>query len=297
MGRCPFKKGARPRGLAPAASSALSECRARRGFFKGTSPHFFLPLFSVLFLSSQPLFSQGHAKNIPWKVGEKFLYDIRWGLITAGEASMEVQGIEEIQISTATPQDKAKVYHIIATAHSTPFVDVFHKVRDKNESWLDVERWVTHRFEQHNQEGKYFLDQIVEYDWKKLKFHNLEEVKGRDPKIEEGILTVPAVDVLSSLYLTRTREFAVGDTFTLDVHSGRDWPLIVKVLKRETIEVDAGEFDCFLVEPFIRERGLFAQKGKKIQVWLTADERKIPVLMKAEIFIGHIRAELIKIKE
>ncbi|MBI1979160.1 MAG: DUF3108 domain-containing protein, partial [Elusimicrobia bacterium] len=58
----------------------------------------------------------------------------------------------------------------------------------------------------------------------------------------------------------------------------------------------AGKFDCFLVEPFIRERGLFIQKGKKLKVWLTADEKKIPVKMRAEVFIGHVSAELTEMK-
>ena len=46
----------------------------------------------------------------------------------------------------------------------------------------------------------------------------------------------------------------------------------------------------------MRERGLFIQKGKKMQVWLTADEKKMPVKMRAEIFIGHVTAELKEIR-
>ena len=255
-----------------------------------------LVIITSLLLNATFLFSDALPKNVPWKAGEKLHFDIRWGLVIAGESTMEIQGIEEIQISTSPTIEKAKAYHFIATAHSTPFVDVFYKVRDKNESWLDIERPLTHRFEQHNQEGKYILDQTVVYDWKNMKFHNTELVKGRDPKNEDGTLTLPAVDVLSSLYLTRAKTLTEGAEFSLDVHSGRDWPLLVKVLKREKVKVAAGEFDCFMVEPFIKERCLFVQKGKKLQVWLTADERKIPVLMKAEIFIGHIKAELTKIE-
>lgn len=187
---------------------------------------------------------------------------------------------------------KVKAYHFVATANSNQFVDLFYKVRDVNESWLDSAEWISHRFEQHNQEGKYILDQIVDYDWRSKRFKNVENVKGRQPKVEEGELTIPAVDTLSSLYLARTKKLNVGEEFTLDVHSGRNWPLIVKVLKREKVKVAAGTFDCFLVEPFLRERGIFIQKGKKLQVWMTADERKMPVMMRAEIFIGHVSAEL-----
>ncbi|MBI4218057.1 MAG: DUF3108 domain-containing protein [Elusimicrobia bacterium] len=259
---------------------------------------FFFASF-IFFVAPIPKLSaqdSAHPASVPWAAGEKLTYDIQWGFITAGQATLEVEGVQELQISTTDPQHKVPVYHIVATAHSNAFIDAFYKVRDKNESWMDTREWISHRFEQHNQEGKYILDQTVEFDWKNKRFRNLELVKGREPKREEGDLTIPAVDTLSSLYVTRARTFQVGEDFTLEVHSGRNWPLVVKVLKRETVKVPAGKFDCFLVEPFIRERGLFIQKGKKLKVWLTADEKKIPVKMRAEVFIGHVSAELTEMK-
>lgn len=227
---------------------------------------------------------------VPWVIGEKFIFEIGYGLVKAGEATIELQKTEDLVLSSGTVRRTA--YHIVATAHSNSFVDVFYKVRDRNESWLDIEHWVTHRFEQHNQEGKYILDQSVEYDWKNGWFKNTEAVKGRPVKYEEGELKIPAVDTLSSLFVARAKTLSVGDEFTMEVHSGTNWPLTVKVLRREKVKVPAGKFDCFVVEPFLRERGLFIQKGKKLQVWLTADQRRIPVKMTAEIFIGKVSAEL-----
>ena len=53
---------------------------------------------------------------------------------------------------------------------------------------------------------------------------------------------------------------------------------------------------CYRVEPVLRERGIFISKGKKLEVWLTADARHMPVLMRSEIFIGHVSAELVRQK-
>lgn len=231
---------------------------------------------------------------VPWNVGEKLSFKIKVGIIPAGRATMEVRDIQEIRPSTANPAFTASVYHIVATAKSNKFVDVFYKVRDRNESWLDREKLITHRFEQHNHEGKYVLDQIITYDWIGKWFRSVKNVKGRDPRINDGSLTVPAVDTLSVLYLTRTKDLEAGAEFTMDVHTRKAWPLVLKVIKRETVKVEAGKFDCYLVEPFMREKGIFVQKGKRIRVWLTADERRMPVLMKAEIFIGHVSAELVE---
>ncbi len=248
----------------------------------------------VTFLLSPAVFAQVSASNpntASWTVGEKLVFEIKWGVVVAGEAVLEVPDLSEIEAGLANKK-KVWAYHFLATAKSNSFVDFFYKVRDRNDSWLDRDEWVTHRFEQHNQEGKYILEQTVDYDWVAKRFKNVEKVKGREPKLEEGDLTIPAVDTLSSLYLCRAKNLEVGKEYTFDVHSGRNWPLVLKVIRKETIKVTAGKFECLLVEPFLRERGLFIQKGKKMQVWLTADEKKMPVMMRAEIFIGHVSAEL-----
>lgn len=229
--------------------------------------------------------------QVPWKVGEKLSFNIIYGILDAGEATLTVKNVTDVP----ELEPKVQAYHFVATARSTPFVDVFYKVRDRNESWLDTNRWLSHRFEQHNHEGKYILDQVVQFDWRNLHFKDTENVKGRAPKVEEGPLSVPALDTLSVLYAARSRPLKEGEEFSLDVHSGRYWPISVKVLKRETVKVPAGTFDCFLVEPYLRERGLFVQKGKKLWVWMTADDRHIPVKMRAEIFIGSVAAELTRI--
>lgn len=248
---------------------------------------FFLPAILTGSSNAEP--------QVPWKIGERLVFQVSVGVIPAGEGVLEVKELIDFPLGDP-PQKAAKVYHFVATAKSNSFVDVFYKVRDKNDSWLDSEQWIAHRFEQHNQEGKYILEQRVDFDWVNKRFKNEEKVKGRAPKVESGDLLIPAVDTLSSLYLTRLKPLKVGEEFSINVHSGRNYPLLIKVLRRETVKVEAGKFDCFVVEPFLKERGIFIQKGKKLQVWLTADERKIPVMMKAEIFIGHVSAELKEMK-
>ena len=63
--------------------------------------------------------------------------------------------------------------------------------------------------------------------------------------------------------------------------------------RRDTVKVKAGKFDCFVLEPVMREPGIFIHKGKKLEIWVTADERRMPVLMRCDIVIGHISAELV----
>ena len=77
------------------------------------------------------------------------------------------------------------------------------------------------------------------------------------------------------------------------VNREKQYPLVVKVLGKETVKTDAGKFNCWVVEPQFRGEGLFIAKGKSLKVWLTDDEYRMPVKMEAEVFIGSVYAELL----
>jgi hypothetical protein len=103
-------------------------------------------------------------------------------------------------------------------------------------------------------------------------------------------------DILSSFYYVRTLPMEIGSYFDIDNLSDKTvYPLRILIHKKEKIKVPAGEFKCIQVEPVIRGEGIFNQKGR-LKIWLTDDERKIPVLMKSEVFIGSVDAKLVKIK-
>ena len=99
-------------------------------------------------------------------------------------------------------------------------------------------------------------------------------------------------DALSALYYVRTQELKVGGSVWVENFTdGKSYSLEVRVLGRETIEVEAGRFDCVVVEPITGTVGVFKNEGR-LKVWLTDDRVKLPVLMKSKILIGSISAEL-----
>jgi len=55
--------------------------------------------------------------------------------------------------------------------------------------------------------------------------------------------------------------------------------------------VPAGKFDCILVEPVLKSEGVFKSKGS-IYVWVTDDDRRIPVLVKSKVPVGSISVSL-----
>jgi len=226
-----------------------------------------------------------------FKEGEDLVFQIRWGVITGGYATLSVPSIDRI--------DGIPAFHILSEARSTGMVDTFYRVRDKNEAWLDAAQPRSLRYSKTILEGKYSVNEVVELDQTARKFHMTEVRHDKNNAREEKQGEIPAnvLDVLSSLYYVRSLPLEVGKSFTIDVHSGdKTWPLMVKVKKLENVKVKAGKFLCYRVEPMLRERGIFISKGKKLEVWMTADARHMPVLMRSEIFIGHVSAELVQQK-
>lgn len=216
---------------------------------------------------------------------EKLEYEVHWGLLNVGAAHL-------------TSTDAAKVrgrpaYHIVSEAISNNFIDAFHKVRDRNESWMDVETLASFGYLKKQREGGFFRDEWVLFDWGLKKFFANITNKSGEVSRKEGPIPDMVHDVLSSMYYIRCQNLEVGKEYSVAVNTKQTWLLTVKVLKKEKVKTVFGKKECFLVEPFLQE-GLFIQKGKKLQIWMTADERKIPVKMKAEVIIGHISADLVK---
>lgn len=229
-------------------------------------------------------------RNVPntaFSAGEECAFVVKWGVITGGRSSLSIKEIDPIEGRPA--------YHLLSEARSAGVVSTFYKVYDRNDAWLDTQSLTTVRYEKRISEGKYKIEETVLMDQPHGQFHDHSyRIDKNSYEDKTGDLPPNALDVLGSLYFVRTLPLKVGDAFTFDVYSGgKVWPLVVKVLKHEKVKVKAGKFMCYKVEPQMREPGIFVSKGKKLDVWLTDDTYRMPVLMRSEVFIGHVSAELV----
>ena len=140
------------------------------------------------------------------------------------------------------------------------------------------------RFEKHLREGKYTKDLWVVFDQEK----GTAQIDGK----RECTILANAQDVLSSFYYVRTLQLEPGQRIFIPNHdNGKNYAMEVQVHRRERVEVDAGVFDCLVLEPLLLGEAVFKQKGR-LQVWVTDDDLKMPVLMKSEVLVGSIAAVL-----
>jgi hypothetical protein len=216
--------------------------------------------------------------NAAFGVGERLVFDISYGFVTAGEAVMSIPAYDSVS--------GRQSFRVEFTVNSLPSFSWIYKVEDLYLTFIDVEALLPHRFEQHIREGSYKRDFIAEFD---------RERKVATTTEGEYPILSSVQDVLSAFYFFRTLDLSggsVGDTFTLhNFYKDKSYDLLIKILGRQEIEVEAGTFKTVVVEPFVEEGGLFKSEGR-IVIWLSDDELKIPIRVNTEIIIGSIDSEL-----
>lgn len=211
-------------------------------------------------------------------VGERLVYDVGFSFITAGEAVFEVFNADSVH--------GRECYRVAFTVNSVPSFSWIYKVEDRYETTLDGKGVFPWRFTQHVREGKYRYDFAADFD----QLHGIA-------KAGDKVYAVPPYvhDVVSAFYYVRTMDFSkskVGEKYLLrNFFKDSTYQLAVKFLGRQQISVDAGVFNTVIVEPLIQEGGLFKSNGR-VLIWLSDDERKIPVKVSTKVVVGSIDAEL-----
>lgn len=227
------------------------------------------------------------AQTAPWK-NEQLKYGVYYSFVKAGTAYIKNRGLVDLEGRPA--------YLIQTSAFSATVIDTVFKVRDINFSWIDAEDFYSRGYSQSLREGNYKRDEWVIFDYAANTYHG--EVKKKEaPRAFSGTLSQQVLDILSALYYVRTHTLEPGKDVVFDIINREEqYPLIVKVIGHETVKTAAGKFKCIIVEPQFRGEGIFVSKGKSLKVWLTDDKYKMPVKMKAEVFIGSVSAELLDYK-
>lgn len=227
-------------------------------------------------------------KNLkkPVWLGETLKYNVGWSFIVAGTATLTTGRIVD--------NNGVLAYELRADAKSHSIIDAVFKVRDINISWLDVNSLKSLGYWQSVREGKYARDEWLILDYNSHTYNNHKQDKQGNVKTQQLTFTGDSVlDMLSSLYYVRLQPLPEKGVVYFDIiNRKQQYPLKVTVLGKKKVKVKAGEFNCIVVEPQFSGEGIFISKGKSLKVWLTDDERRLPVKMAAEVFIGSVTAEL-----
>ena len=217
-------------------------------------------------------------KHAAFAEGERLVFDVGYSFITAGEAVMSIPKTDSVFGRSA--------YQVLFTVNSTKTFSWIYKVDDRYETYLDIDGVFPWHYTQKVREGSFSRDFSAWFDQVK----NIAYTSNKQYPIPPYVH-----DAVSAFYFVRTLDYSksrVGEKIMLqNFFRDTTYNLAVKFLGRQRVGVDAGTFDCIIVEPLMKEGGLFKSEGR-VLIWLTDDERKIPVKVSTKVVVGSIDAEL-----
>jgi len=223
------------------------------------------------------LSSLASASEIPQR--EILTYRISWNkLIGIAKASITMEKGEEV----LTIKMKAKTVDPI---------DTFFSVRDYffSSTTSDLSSFL--RYEKRLKEGRYRRRDEVIYSPS-----TGELIYRKNGKLKsQKTVPPPLYDPCSILYAFRFRCSKESASCTIPSTDGKRVERIrVVPLAEETVKVPAGTFETIKVEPrWKKMKGVFRKKkGGHIYVWFTKDQRRIPVKVEVDIFLGKVVGEL-----
>jgi hypothetical protein len=265
-------------------------------------PFLFLMAIVVISNPMPPLYAAcGETAFYP---GEKLTFKLKWGVIPAGEARLEVLPIEII--------DGREAYHFVMTARTNAFIDAFYKYRSRIDAYADVGMNSSIRYHKKVEARGKIKEVDVYFDWEKSearylsikKSHAAAPVAGgvmkpvSVPRVGKAIITLQpgSFDPLSVFYYTRLVALDKISQLQRPVSDGKKCVLGTAEIKGfRKISMPSGTYSTYLIEPDLEHlEGVFKQrKNATIQIWITTDERRLPVKLKSKIVIGSFTGELV----
>jgi len=214
----------------------------------------------------------------PFRVGERLQYAAKLGILRLGTAWMSVNGIDTVRGA------ETFVFEFGLDA-SAPF----YKSRNVLQSWTGTQDLISRRFRQdlveNGKERKRYFEIYPD---------SLIYVQEQRPGSKESV--AHPLDDAAFFYFLRTIPLEVGKTYKYERYFKKELnPVTIKVVKREKMEMpDGKEVSCIILNPVVGEEGLFAPRSRAM-LWLTNDERRLPVQIRAKLPFGTVTLRLEKI--
>jgi len=219
-----------------------------------------------------------------YDVGEWFKFRIHYGFINAGYATLEVK--------EAVKENK-KVYHAIGKGYTVGMSRFFFKVDDNYESYFDKITNKPYQFVRKIDEGGYTKNQEGFFN----QANNKVLVKDYKKKTEKTFpVTENVQDILSTFYFLRNHpnidKLKVGESVVVDMFFDDEvFKFKLKFIGREDLKTKFGTVSTMIFRPLVQSGRVFKEE-ESLTVWISDDENKLPLRIKASLAVGSLKADL-----
>lgn len=105
------------------------------------------------------------------------------------------------------------------------------------------------------------------------------------------------LDPISAVYLARSLDFKMGETLRLEVFGGKSRYLVtLDVAGKERIRFRNSRVDTYRIVPRIWNisKSGYADRLRQATIWISAGQRRQPLKMVGEAFMGSVSVELVQ---
>lgn len=264
---------------------------ARRGLWD-----FFLPIFLLLSVwPVAPLFAGDPGEMpryqphfYPFDGGESAEYRASWNGIPVASAKIQ---------SAPLFIDGKKFYQVKVQARTWRYLELIWKMSDVIESVFEAKTLHPIRFIFRQRENRKKIDTTARFDpgSKKWTVHRQQGDKIRDYEF----ISQHTLDPISAIYLARSLDLKRGDTLRMEVFGGNSRYLVVlEIIGKEQVTTRSGVFEAYRVVPRVMNRTSsgYAGRVRQATVWISADEKRRPLKIVSQLFIGYVSIELVDTK-
>lgn len=227
-------------------------------------------------------FSQPHSA---FQDGEWFKFKMSYsGILKAGTATLNVK---------EKTYNGRPVYHVVGKGWTSGPVGWFFKVDDRYESYFDKKTNLPYRFIRKIDEGGHTKDIEIKFDQDR----GVANVENKKHNTLRSFSTEKDVqDMVSAFYYLRnnydTDQLAEGDMISLNMFFDEEnYKFKLKFLGRELLKTSFGNVRTMMFRPYVLAGRVFKEE-ESLTIWVSEDENKIPLLLKADLAVGSLRAEL-----
>jgi len=236
---------------------------------------FFTILFSIT-ISSQE-------KTPVFKEGEWLRFKMSYsGFLKAGNATLTVE---------KDSLNGKEVFHVTGKGWTTGIIKWFFKVNDNYQSYIDVTTGKPYLFKRKINEGGYKKHQNTHFNYVKNTAHVQDFKNQRDTIIPIGNIQ----DMMSTFYYLRNYDVSAmkpGEEIALDMFmDAQVYPFKLRFLGTEILKTRFGKIKTYRFRPLVQAGRIF-KENESLTIWITADDNKIPIKLKANLSVGSLRAEL-----
>jgi hypothetical protein len=198
---------------------------------------------------------------------ENLELSLRWRGLIGGISTIDSQEIP-------LPGLEQKSYLFQAELKTVGLADFLFKIKNEYSTLVisDSEKILSVWWKVEQREKNYKYEEKTDF----------QELLNKDPGLQNP---------LSALFLIRSKEWGIGDNIIIPVLIQKKiYPIKVQAVSKESLKIYGKNFDTILIDVALEDvnPGISSAEIREFKIWLTDDDKKLPILMKADTSVGPI---------